>query len=97
MMPGMSGIEVLRELRGKYSTRDLPVIMCRTAPLRPSPPHPARSRRSRRHNLADQTLGQHVPVAFVVIDNEQLRLHVIRLSELQSKKRRNRPSEQTFT
>ncbi len=27
MMPGMSGIEVLRELRVKYSTRDLPVIM----------------------------------------------------------------------
>ena len=27
MMPGMSGIEVLRTLREKYSTRDLPIIM----------------------------------------------------------------------
>ena len=29
--------------------------------------------------LADQTLGQHVPVGFVVIDDEQLWLHVVRL------------------
>ena len=27
MMPGMSGIDVLRTLRAKYSTRDLPIIM----------------------------------------------------------------------
>ena len=36
MMPGMSGIEVLRTLREKYSTRDLPIIMAsqlQSAPL----------------------------------------------------------------